>query len=389
MSNVFHVSVLPPGGTTAATVTIDAPFPNKFMSATSYYIFQSFSMATFPDWLCLNDSIAKLRVRRARKYMGLILKAKKDAEETRKFQKESIVTDKWGPPCKVKDLGDSWNVETLSAPQRRLQSNCLNYVNALVMSSKEGALIDHSKTIMQARMLAVCMSMHPRCGRDSMIYHILHGQPKLFRKIVALAEKTERRPRWLLDGSVSEAISEAMRLPIAVCAAEMTAEKAQAREQKRREKFFEDRKRLFLLASKAAGADPDWSLSINAPSKASFVPNASRKSEKAGIGSLCSMSTRALQGFTHESSITESKRKMKEASASFRRAPAAPAHAVYGIQTPLHSCTESSRSGSHNHTPVVSSRALSDSGPSPTETSFSQTAAASATSPEAAPQVIL
>lgn len=370
------------------TVTIDTPFANKFMSATSYYIFQSFGTATFPDPLCPNDSITKLRMRRARKRMALIFKTQKDAQETRNFQKESIVTDKWGPPCKVNHLADDWNVEMLSAPQRRLQGNCLNFVNALVMSSQAGALIDHTTSIMQARMLAVCMGMHHRCGQYSMFYNVLHGQHKLFRKIVALAVKAPRLPRWLRDSRVSETMSENMHMPIAVCAAVFTAEKAKEREQKRREKFFEDRERLFSLASKTAtGTSPDLTLPVNAPSKASFVPSASGKSAMAGTKSLCATSTRALQGFKNESSIAESKQKMKDASESFRRAPDARAHDVNGLQTPL-SCTESSQTNSHYHTPSASSRAQSVSSQSPRETLSCQNTATAAALSDHTTQVI-
>ena len=224
---------------TNRTVTIDTPFPNKFMSATSYYIFQSFGTSSFPDPLCPNDSIAKLRVRRARKKMALVFKARQTAKETRAYQKHSVVTDKWGPPCKVKNLEDDWNVEKLSAPQRRLQRNCLEFVNALVFSSQAGALIDHTKSITQARMLAVYMSTHQRCGQDSMMNHFLHGHPNLIRKIVTLAERSSRLPKWLHDDRASNEMSADLQLPTAVCVAEYTAEKAKAWALKRREKFFE------------------------------------------------------------------------------------------------------------------------------------------------------
>ena len=98
-------------------VTLDVPFPKKLMSATSYYIFQSFGTATFPEPLCPNDSIAALRARQNRQNIATIVKKKTTALNTRTAQEMTIMADVWGPPCKIQTLGDKWNVETLSGPQ--------------------------------------------------------------------------------------------------------------------------------------------------------------------------------------------------------------------------------------------------------------------------------
>ena len=139
------------------TVTLERGFATKLSSNTAYYIFQSFSGSTFPEPLCSNDSIAKERERESRAKAAALSKAKRAAQSVRTVQQQTILADIWGPPCKIESLGTNWNVELLTGPQKRLRSNCLNYVNALVTSAESGALVDHSETIRHARTLAFCM----------------------------------------------------------------------------------------------------------------------------------------------------------------------------------------------------------------------------------------
>ena len=190
---------------TNKTVSLERPFPHKIFSATSYYIFQSLGASSFPEPLCGNDSIAKVRAREVRDRMDAAARAELNAQRTKIAQERTIFADMWGPPCKIGSLlGNDWNIETATGPQRRLQHNCLNYVNALVASAENCSLVDHTRSIRQARMLAFCMGRHWRCGQDSLLFRMLQDEDKLVQKIIKLALPRENLPKWLLDPHCSD-----------------------------------------------------------------------------------------------------------------------------------------------------------------------------------------
>jgi len=232
------------------TITLDTPFPKKLFSQTSYYIFRSFGTATFTEPMCTNDSIAKLRWRKERD-LERMADLKDDLEQrTRAAQENTIMADVWGPPCKVESLTKNWNVETLTGSQRRLQNNCLNYVNSLVEAAQShtGALVDHSAAIHEARTLAVCMGTHPRCGEVSPLLHFVHEKQQLVRKIVRMADSSQHMPIWMLDDSTSHHMSVGMQMPVAVCVADYPEDKIVSLRRAKNDRIAADRERLLQLA---------------------------------------------------------------------------------------------------------------------------------------------
>ena len=232
------------------TITLDTPFPKKLFSQTSYYIFRSFGTATFTEPMCTNDSIAKLRWRKERD-LERMAAVKDDLEQrTRAAQENTIMADVWGPPCKVESLKKNWNVETLTGPQRRLQNNCLNYVNSLVEAAQShtGALVDHSAAIQEARILAVCMGTHPRCGEVSPLFHFVHEKQQLVQKIVRMAGSSQHMPSWMLDDSTSHHMSVGFQLPVAVCVADYPEDKIVSLRQAKNDRMAADRERLLQLS---------------------------------------------------------------------------------------------------------------------------------------------
>lgn len=232
------------------TITLDMPFPKKFFSQTSYYVFQSSGTTTFTEPLIKNDSIAKLRWQKARDRARIGANTIERARRTRAAQENTIMADVWGPPCKIESLGVSWNVETLTGPQRRLQNNCLNYVNSLVEAAQQdgmGGLVDHTAAIREARALAICMGTHPRCGEVSPLFRFLHGQRRLVQRIARMADIYEHLPMWLLDTETSRHLSSGMQLPFAVCVADFPEEKVISLRQARVNRIAADRERLLQL----------------------------------------------------------------------------------------------------------------------------------------------
>jgi hypothetical protein len=245
------------------TVTVDSSFPMRIFSQTSYYIFKSFG-AEIPEPLCPNDSISALRSRAVRDENLATAKTKQKAFKTKMAQENTILADVWGPPCKVHEsLGRNWNVETLSGPQRRLKSNCLNYVNALVVAAQHGSLVDHSILILEARMLAFCLGTHPRCGRNCLIFHLLAKHVNIVHRIATLAEnELKALPKWFFDKETSNTMSEGLLTPMAVFVALHPLEFTTQVNAVKQKVFEADKRRLLLQASKAAKDNSDTKNSV-------------------------------------------------------------------------------------------------------------------------------